>query len=61
MKRSADQIDRAIAGWEAMRSDFGPDAPVALSDIIAREIVKLERERAFRGEPQPAGRRTADR
>ena len=60
MKRTTDQIDRKIAEWQKMRSDFGPTAPAMLGQIIDTEIGKLSRERALRAQPQSDGRRTTD-
>ena len=61
MKRSTDQIDRRIAEWEQMRSDFGPAAPAIITDVIDHEVGRLRRRRTAMDQPQANRRRATDR
>ena len=59
-RRVTDNIDEKIEQWEAMRGEFGPDAPQALDEFIAGELARLRHERSFHSHPQSGGRRATD-
>lgn len=58
--RCDDAVRRRIDGWEAMRREFGANAPRALGDYIDREINKLRDEMTARDRPRLGGTRVPD-